>query len=119
MNIERGDKKTDGTIQNYYKQLKSKGMPFAADTSERYGPLSQEQFSDTLYEFRTKAKSSKLTQLADLYLWPMAIGGYDPENRTYKSLMNDKKIVDALLQAEAIPHLGCKYSCFDSFEDTT
>jgi hypothetical protein len=113
VHVERGDKKTDRIVKAYYDNLKAEGMPFAGDTSGKYAPLTAEQFRETLYEFRTKKKSSPMAQLADLYLWPMAIGGYDKANRPYSRLISDKKLIDCQLQKEEIEHLGCKYSCFD------
>ena len=38
-----------------------------------YGPLSAAELKATLYEFRTKQKTSSIMQIADLYLWPMAV----------------------------------------------
>src|SRR6201999_2145676 len=66
---ERGDAVVDKTTLRYYEELKSQGMPFSAGTSEKYAPLSGEDFRKTLYDFKTKKKTSPLAQLADLYLW--------------------------------------------------
>ncbi len=57
-------------------------------------------------------------QLADLYLWPMAIGGYHSANRTYARLREDKKLIDCLLDEKAVPTEGIKYSCWDLEEAT-
>jgi hypothetical protein len=111
--VERGDKKTDAQVKAYYDEMRTIGMPFSGDTSGKYAPLTAAQLSETLYDFKTKKKSSPMAQIADLYAWPIAIGGYDKGNRPYARLHSDMKIIDCMLSAEEIPHLGCKYSCFD------
>ena len=117
--VERGDRKTDRNIAGYYEALRTEGMPFNPETSGKYAPLSADELRETLYECRTKAKSSPLVQLADLYLWPICIGGYDPANRTYRRLRDDGKLIDCLLQAEAVPTQGIKYSCWELVEVPT
>jgi Protein of unknown function (DUF3800) len=111
--VERGDKKTDANMRAYYDSMRTNGMPFGGDTSGKYAPLSATELSETLYEFQTKFKSSPMAQLADLFTWPLAIGGYDKDNRTYARLVSDKKIIDCELREEDLPYLGCKYSCFE------
>jgi hypothetical protein len=111
--IERSDRKTDGWIEGYYDSLKSTGTPFAIETSGKYAPLGPEAFASTLYEFRLKNKSSPMIQMADLYLWPMCIGGYDPRNRPYARLQSDGRLIDCALPAESVWLEGIKYSCWD------
>jgi hypothetical protein len=110
---EKCNKVEDKTLKDYYDHLKSEGMPFEQSTSSKYVPLKADDFKRLLYEFKLKEKTSPMIQLADLYLWPMAIGGYDPNNRTYKRLMEDRKLIDCLYSQEEISYLGIKYSCFD------
>jgi Protein of unknown function (DUF3800) len=111
---EKCNKKEDSLLRGYYNSLKSEGMPFNVSNSSKYQPLTNIQFSEILYEFKLKEKSSPLVQMADLFLWPMAIGGYDKNNRTYKRLMEDKKLIDCLYSSGEVSHLGIKYSCFNS-----
>jgi hypothetical protein len=111
--IERCDKETDKRMQEYYTMLRSQGMPFSADSSGKYAPLTPLELRETLYDFQRKYKSSSLIQFADLYLWPMCIGGYDNNNRTYKRLKSDGKLIDCLLPEEELPALGIKYSCWE------
>ena len=111
--LERSDKKTDRQMKSYYDLLKSEGMPFASPTSAKYTPLTSAELSNALYEFRTKKKSSPIMQLADLYLWPIAMGGYNPNVRPYKRLVEDKKLIDCHILEEEIPYKGIKYSCWD------
>ena len=117
--VERGDRKTDRNIVGYYETLRTEGMPFNPETSGKYAPLSADEIRETLYECRMKEKSSPLIQLADLYLWPICIGGYDPANRTYSRLRDDGKLIDCLLPAEAVPTQGIKYSCWELEEVPT
>lgn len=111
--VERADAKVDRWMKGYYETLRLNGMPFANDSMGKYKPLSAAELADTLYDFKTKKKSSPIMQMADLYLWPMSIGGYHPGNITYARLLADGKLIDARLQAEEVVHLGIKYSCFD------
>lgn len=111
--VERGDKTADDYIRGYYAALRKDGMPFAVDTSAKYAPLSAEQLKATLYDLKFKAKSSPMAQIADLYAYPIARGGYDPEYVPYSMLARDKRLLDSHLTKEEIPHLGIKYSCFD------
>lgn len=37
-----------------------------------------------LPEFAPKMKTSPMAQFADFYLWPICMGGYNAENRSYK-----------------------------------
>jgi hypothetical protein len=64
--VEEGDKSADDMIREYYKDLRTKGMPFAGDAMAKYAPLSQEQLAQTLYDLDFKAKSSPMAQIADL-----------------------------------------------------
>ncbi len=110
---ERCNKDDDGVLKGYYRDLKANGMPFAADTSQKYGPLSQPQLNETLFDFNPKKKSSPMAQLADLYLWPICMGGYHASNRPYQRLIEDGKLIECVLPADAVGALGTKYSCFE------
>jgi hypothetical protein len=111
--IERCDKETDAMVKGYYNDLRQQGMPFSTEVSAKYVPLQAEKIGKTLYDFKTKDKTSPMIQLADLYLWPMCIGGYDKSNRPYSRLMSDRKLMDAHLHPADISVLGIKYSCFE------
>ncbi|HYD32102.1 MAG TPA: DUF3800 domain-containing protein [Azospirillaceae bacterium] len=111
--VEKGDPDVDRTMKGYYADLRSNGMPFDGGGNQIYKPLTASEFNETLYEFRTKNKSSPIMQLADIYLWPMSMGGYHRSNITYARLKKDGKLIDCSLSDEAIPYLGIKYSCFE------
>lgn len=112
--VEKSNKSADHQLMNYYRDLRNKGMPFGENMTG-YSPLSGSDFVSGLHEFRTKEKSSPLIQLADLYLWPMAIGGYDKNNRPYRRLCDDKKLIDQWVidNGGDINCEGIKYSCFE------
>lgn len=110
---EKCSRQEDRVLKGYYNDLKTNGMPFNQTTSSAYTPLNADDFKRLLYEFKLKEKTSPMVQLADLYLWPMAMGGYDRNNRPYQRLLTDKKLIDCLYSNDEIPHLGIKYSCFD------
>lgn len=111
--VERGSKTDDAVMKDYYNSLKAQGNSFNPDTAAIYNPLASTDFANTLYEFRTKEKSSKLMQIADLYLWPMCIGGYDAGNRAFDALMTAGKLIDCSMPPRLIPERGIKYSCFE------
>jgi hypothetical protein len=100
-------------IKSYYRQLTAEGLPFDAESSAKYLPLRKEQFAATLLDFSFKPKANALTQIADLYLYPIRRGGYEPNYRPHQILMANKKIIDCLLAPAEAPILGVKYSCFD------
>ena len=113
VNIERCDKKTDKVIKGYHEDLKASGMPFDNSNAGKYRPLTAENFSNILYDLKFKRKTSRLTQLADLCLWPICIGGYDKDNLSYKRLVKDKKIIDFHIKDDEVEELGVKYSCWE------
>lgn len=110
---ERCNKTEDGFLKGYYNDLRQVGMPFAAGTSGKYAPLSADELRDTLYEFRTKFPSSPMVQLADLYLWPICMGGYNASTRPYKRLLEDGKLIECVLREEDWATRATKYSCFE------
>jgi len=113
VNVERSDKTVDARLRRYYDELRGEGPPFNADSSAKYVPLDARAFAENLYEFQTKNKTSPLMQIADICLWPMCIGGYDPDNKSYVALRTAGALVDSKLLPEEIPSGGIKYSCWD------
>lgn len=108
--------KEDRALKSYFAALRQEGMPFNPSTSAKYAPMTAEDLKGTLYDLKFKTKKSPLSQLADLLLFPMAVGGYNPEYKAYSLLVRDKKLVDCHLTAENLPRCGIKYSCFDAQE---
>jgi hypothetical protein len=114
--VEEGDKTADNHIRDYYKALRTEGMPFQGDAMAKYAPMSAEDLKRTLYDLDFKNKSSPMAQIADLYTYPIARGGYDSDYFPFTQLHAEKKLLDDHLTAEEIPHLGIKYSCFELAE---
>lgn len=111
--VERCNRTDDQKIKEYYEALKKSGPPFDAATSKRYGPLGGDEYRKVLYELRLKYKSSPLIQIADLYLWPMCMGGYHHSNKPYVMLKDAGKLMDVVCNGARTEELGIKYSCFD------
>jgi hypothetical protein len=113
--FEGGGEKEDRNIIAYAKALKKEGMPFDSRTSAGYGSLTAEDFrSLVLGEPRRRTKKTPMIQIADLVLYPIAKGGYDPAYPPYIALMEGKKLIDAHLAPQERATLGIKYSCFDA-----
>lgn len=108
---ERCTEDADRKLKGYYEELRAAAAPFDAQRSAKYEPASAETLKATLYEFRPKKNNSPLIQIADLYLWPMCVGGYDLKNRPYTLLLESGKLIDTHCRDAA--QLGIKYSCFD------
>jgi Protein of unknown function (DUF3800) len=113
---ERCNKKEDRMLKTYYDGLKVAGQPFDFTTSEKYRPLTPEQFRETLLEFQPQVKTARMAQFADLYLWPMCMGGYNAENRPYKRLKEDGKLIECILPEADWPMLATKYYCFGALK---
>lgn len=111
--VERCSKADDAALRGYYDTLRNSGHSFNPITASKYNPLASVDYAATLYEFRAKEKSSKLMQIADIYLWPMCIGGYDEGNRAYSALKKAGKLIDCVLPGGLVAERGIKYSCFD------
>lgn len=110
---ERSDRINEQRIEGYYKAMRAEGMPFDGGTSSKYTPLTSEQLARTLWECRKKFKSSPVMQVADLYLHPICVGGYEADNRALVALRSKKRTINCVLSEEDAPHVGIKYSCFD------
>lgn len=111
--FEESGKNEDRDIVSYMKELKKIGNPFNPLTSQCYRPLSAGDFSRIVIgEPQRKTKSNHLLQIADLYLFPMVKGGYDPEYSPYRKLKASGKIIDCILSEKEFPYMSIKYSCF-------
>lgn len=114
--VEQSGKKIDGRLRHYFDQLREVGAPFDATTSAKYRPLDGESLRRTLFEFQVKPKASRLMQVADLALWPVCMGGYDSDNRSYTILKQSGKLIDTYCTADGAA-FGIKYSCFDLVDE--
>ena len=112
--FEAAGQKEDEAIVSYLRALKKDGAPFSSGTSAGYAPLKPEDYRRIILgEPRQRTKKTPMIQVADLVLYPMAKGGYDPKYRPYVKLAEAGKLIDYHLREGDIPFLGIKYSCFD------
>lgn len=111
--FEETGKSEDRDLIQYTKALKAEGMPFNGTTSASYSSLSADDFKRLVMgEPKRRTKNTPMLQIADLMLYPMAKGGYDPTYKPYVDLMAAGKLIDALLPPQDRASLGIKYSCF-------
>lgn len=116
--FEGTGRKEDRSIVEYTRALKKTGMPFAEATSGPYAPLSPEDFRRlVLGEPRQRLKKTPMIQIADLVLYPIVKGGYDPNYRPYKKLISGRKVIDSLLTPDQCSRRGVKYSCFEGLNE--
>ncbi len=113
---ERSSKADEALLAAYYAELRKTGAPFDARASGLYAPLNAEELHGTLYELKFKSKTSPLAQIADLFLWPMAVHGYDPECRPYQALRDAGRLIECHLDEAAHASCATKYSCFELVE---
>lgn len=110
---ERSSRDDERRLRAYFGQLREGGAPFDVQSSSSYAPLTAAQLKELLYELRFKAKSSPMAQVADLYLWPMAIAGYDENNRAYGMLKAAGRLIECRVPEPQWGERATKYSCFE------
>ncbi len=111
--FEASGKHEDRDLMTYAKALKADGMPFAGDGANAYGSLPPKEFRRALKgEPKRRTKEAVMMQVADLMLYPMAKGGYDPTYKPYADLMRSGKLIDALVPEQDRSSLRIKYSFF-------
>lgn len=112
--FEESGKREDRDILKYMRELKAEGQAFDQKNSQGYGPFKAADFRRVCVgkPYR-KTKKNPMIQIADLVLFPMAKGGYQPDYRPYVKLREAGKLLDCRLAADDIPQRGIKYSCFD------
>lgn len=114
--IFESDAPFDPIVKGYFANLKENGLAFDGANSEKYTPLSQQDFADTLTTIEARPKSNRLLQVADSYIYAMARGKYDKRFSLWRQLCDSKRISNFALggDAAAIRAMGIKYYCFDS-----
>ena len=112
--FEQAGEAEDRDLIAYTRSLKATGMPFSQEGSAAYNSLTAEEFRELVRgEPRRRTKKTPMIQLADLVLYAMAKGGYEPSYRPYVKLIEHEKLIDSLIPEEDLPQLGIKYSCFE------
>ena len=115
--FEQAGKYEDGNIIQYAKELKEFGPPFSAIMSGAYEPYTADDFRRVvLGEPLRRKKTDPICQIADLVLYPIAKGRYDPEYRPFVKLREGGKLIDSHLEAKLLNQIGIKYSCFDGMQ---
>jgi hypothetical protein len=111
--VERSDKTSEGLLRDYYNTLRRDGMPFTNGGDAKYKPLNASVMKSRLYDPKFKHKSSPMVQLADLMLYPICKGAYEPTYRPLQLLRDRGKLIEAVLPQDLLRTAGSKYSCFD------
>jgi hypothetical protein len=94
--FEESGKNEDQDIQKYVKSLKQEGMPFDRTTSQGYAALTAADFSRIILgNPHRRTKATPMCQIADMILYPISKGGYDPTYPPYDDLLKSKKICTA------------------------
>jgi hypothetical protein len=115
---ERSCKTDEQRLKRYFDGLRTEALPFDRQSSAGYAPLTPNEFVETLHELRFKSKSSPLGQIADLYLWPIALAGYDDENRPYRMLFDSGRLIENRIAEQEAAVCGSKYSCFELMQQS-
>jgi len=118
--VEATGKNEDRNLRAYQNRLLSKGPEFDADQSAKYRPLGSGELMKTVVKnINFIKKQSPLAQAADLVLYPIVKGRYQPSYPPFRTLCDLGKVIDYALPSE-LEHCGIKYSCFDGpgFEET-
>jgi len=112
--VERTGKNEDSKIEEYHTNLREQGAPFNADTSMIHQPLTGDELSSILMKKPSfVTKESRLMQIADLTLYPLVRGAYDPDYLPYQHLVKNEKILVIPNGKDDEVISGIKYSCFD------
>ncbi|OAN48646.1 hypothetical protein [Magnetospirillum moscoviense] len=112
--IEETGKNEDRAIRIYHASLRDNGMYFDPDSSAKYLPLGAEGFASVLLKNPKFVKKDNVgAQIADLLLYPVIKGGYDPSYPPYQSLSTAGKLIDSCLDKDMAKYIGIKYYCFD------
>jgi hypothetical protein len=111
---ESTGRKEDRLMQATVNDLRTSGLPFHKGRMSRYEPLTCADINRILVgDPVRKTKSLVQLQLADLVLYPIIKGKYDPVYPPYVALKEAKKLADDLLPDSRREICGIKYSCFE------
>jgi hypothetical protein len=113
--FEESGKIEDRALIAYMKAMKADGMPFLGPDAANYDGLGPADFQSlVLGDPRRVTKQVPMIQVADIVLYAMAKGGYDPSYRPFLDLHTSKRIIDQHVDQSAIRLEGVKYSCFEN-----
>jgi hypothetical protein len=115
--VERTGPNEDSKITQYHGGLLIDGMPFDDETSAKHSPLSAANLQSVLMKKpKFVSKDNPLIQLADLALYPLVRGKYDPDYPPYQHLIAHEKLLTIPIAGSVEFLDGVKYSCFDEEE---
>ncbi|MBN8190233.1 DUF3800 domain-containing protein [Salipiger thiooxidans] len=100
-------------IKGYFQNLKDNGHAFNIARSDKYGPLTQAEFKETLATIEHKPKAHPMLQIADSYLYSMARQPYDQKFHVVRRLRDSQKLANSVLAPDDVQHMGIKYYCFE------
>lgn len=103
-------------IVGYFRKLKNNGLEFDPTRSQKYSPLTKDEFKTILGTIEYKPKLHPMLQIADSYLYSMARHAYDKNFPIYRRLRDARRIANFALTNEEIPLMGVKHYCFELHE---
>ena len=110
---ERTGKHEDRNLKAYQDRLLAEGPEFDERQSAKYRPLGAAELAKTVVKnINFIRKRSPLAQAADLVLYPIVKGRYQPSYPPFQTLCKLRKVIDYAVPEE-MNHWGVKYSCFD------
>lgn len=113
--VESAGPEENKRIFGYHRHLQNEGVPFDAASCSEYKALGPNDFKNNIHpDIKFQSKNSIMMQIADMYLFPMVMSGYDLTHRPYVALMKCKRIIDSILPESMIPTIGIKYSRFEN-----
>lgn len=114
--VFESDPPFDPIMKGYFANLKVHGLAFDGERSDKYLPLSAEEFGETLTTVESRAKSNRLLQLADSYVYAIARGRYERKFSIWRDLCDHGRIANFALggDADKIRSMGIKYYCYDA-----
>lgn len=109
---EEVGKVEDRKVKSYFNEIRSNGLPFSQNTSQKYNPCTNTTLSNVLSGIEGKKKNNPVMQIADYCLHPIADVKIHPQNRAYQAFLNSNLIVDSKLNNQEMMEFGIKYYCY-------
>lgn len=113
--VFESDPPFDPIMKQYFRDLKEHGLAFDTVRSEKYQPLTAEDFRNVLTTVEARPKSNRVLQVADSYVYAIARGRYDKKFSIWRDLCDHGKVSNFAMggDPEKIRAMGIKYYCFD------
>ncbi len=103
----------DRSLRDYQKTLLAQGAEFDTLQSAKYSPMASDEMSKTVIKnIDFIRKEQPFAQAADLVLYPLIKGRYQPSYPPFRMLCEVRKVIDYALP-DGLGQCGVKYSCFD------